>query len=202
MTSSLPPEIPTDPPAIPPVQYAQATLQPPKKSNWPSVVGTIGLIFGALGFLGGAQLVMLPTQFESQKKEMAALREMPNSPYNSKSGEPSMQRMFKMLEGMFEFPDWFPTWCKIGGILSMAVSGFYIFGALRLYQLKPDGPLLFCWAAALASVLALARIVVGISVWTLLSISLVMGPVVGGIADGVLCYITAKGDKEMFGKNT
>ncbi len=203
MTSSLPPEIPSEPPAIPPVRNTQGAQPPTRKSNWPKVVGIIGIIFGAIGLLGGAQLMMMPTMMETQKNMMADMQRMSESSYgNRRNSAPPPKELFGMFDKMFDMPEWFPVWSKIGGILAMAISGFYIFGAIRLLKLKPDGPSLFCWAAGLAISLAIVRIVVGVSVGSLMSFGLVLNAVFGGVADGVLCSITASGDKSMFKEKT
>ena len=200
MTSSQPPEIPPIPP-IPPVQYAQVVQAPPKVSSWPKVVGIIGIIFGAVGLLGGAQLLFMPKMMETQRGMMSEMRRMSESHQpDRRNPGPKPDEVFKMVENMFDLPPWFATWTIIGGSLAMAISAVYIFGAIRLIQLKAGAPSLFCWAAGLAVALAIVRVVVGVSIGSLMSISLILGAVCGGIADGVLFCITATGDKKMFGR--
>jgi len=195
------PEMPPSPPPIPPVQCAPpvGVAPGPGKPNWPKVVGIIGIIFGTLGLLGGVQLMVLPKTLETQQGIMVNMQEMAEktNPDQPDFNQPPKE-LFNVFNKMFDTPEWFGSWCLFGGALAAIISGGYVFAAIRLIQLKPGAPSLFCLLAGLAVVLAAARVAVGISVGSLMSISLVVGAVFGGIADGALLCVVASSDKKMF----
>ena len=218
MSSVPPPEIPVNPPPIAPVQPGRFVPQPgPGKSNWPKVVGILGIIFGAFGVIGGAQLIMAPSTMDFQKRMMSNMEksfdEHRSSPRDSevfpdrrdneafpdrRDTEASPKGLFTMFNAMFDTPEWFDTWCRVGGTLAVIISGFYIFAAIRLLQIKPGAVELFYSAAGLAIVLALVKVAVAVSLGSFMGIGLIMNGILGGIADLILFIVVATGSKEMF----
>ena len=199
MSASLPPEIPLNPPPIPPVQPGGPIPQlAPRKPSWPKVVGILGIIFGAFGVIGGAQLTVMPSMMDFQKGMMSNMEKTFEKQSNRRDFEAPPKEVFKMVKKMWDTPEWFGAWCKVGGILGMFISGFYIFAAIRILQIKPGAPGLFYSAAGLAITLALVKVGVAVALGSLLSISIVMGAIFGGVADIVLFIVVANGSKEMF----
>jgi len=220
MSASLPPEIPVSPPPIPPVQFGgPAALLVPKKPSWPKVVGILGIIFGAFGVIGGAQLIAMPNIMDFQKGMMSNMersfaehrssrRDTEMFPYprdsemspDRRDTEASPEGLFTMFNAMWDTPEWFDTWCRVGGTLAVLISGFYIIAAIRLLQIKPGAVGLFYSAAGLAIVLVLVKVGVGVYLGSLMSMGVVMNGVIGGIADIVLFIVVASGSKEMFAR--
>ena len=69
-----------EPRMAPPTQPG-LTPRPPRTSGWPNVVGTIAIVFGALGTLGGAWAIVAPVFVErmtslvpGQEASMAAMK--------------------------------------------------------------------------------------------------------------------------------
>ncbi len=218
MSASQPPEIPAGPPLMPPVQPGGPAAQlAPRKPNWPKVVGILGIIFGAFGVIGGAQLMAMPSMMDMQKGMMSSMEkaferrrpnrrdfEAPPDEENRSSRrdfEAPPKEVFKVFNKMFDIPDWFGTWCKVGGILAMLISGFYIFAAIRLLQIKSGAVGLFYCAAGLAIALALVKVGVAVSLGSLMSIGMIMGGIIGGVADVILFVVVATGSKEMFARH-
>ena len=209
MSASLPPEIPVNQPPIPPVQPGEPAMQlAPKKPSWPKVVGILGIIFGAFGVIGGAQLITAPSTIEKKKKLMSnmekSFEEHRSSPRDSevfpdrRDTEASPKGLFTMFNAMLDTPEWFGAWCKVGGILGILISGFYVFAAIRILQIKPGAVGLFYSAAGLAIALALVKVGVAVALGSLLSISIMVSAIIGGVADIVLFIVVANGSKEMF----
>jgi len=200
MSASLPPEIPLSPPPMPPVQGGGGVRQlAPKKPSWPKVVGILGIIFGAFGVIGGAQLIATPSMMDFQKGMMSNMEKLAErEQFNRRDSGPPPKEVFEMFNKIFDTPEWFDTWCRVGGALAMIISGFYIFAAIRLLQIKSGAVGLFYSAAGAAIVLALVKVAVAVSLGSLMSIGMMMGGIVGGIADIVLFIVVASGSKEMF----
>jgi len=200
MSASLPPEIPVNPPVIPPVQPGGPVPQlAPKKPSWPKVVGILGIIFGAFGVIGGAQLMATPSIMEFQKGMMSNMEKLSErQDFNRRNSGPPPKEVFKMVKKMWDTPEWFDTWCMVGGALAVIISGFYVFAAIRILQIKPGATGLFYSAAGLAIALALVKVAVAVSLGSLMSIGMMVGAIVGGIADIVLFIVVASGSKEMF----
>ncbi|MBL7220931.1 MAG: hypothetical protein ISS69_12505 [Phycisphaerae bacterium] len=211
MSASPPPEIPASPPPIPPVQFGgPAALLAPRKPSWPKVVGILGIIFGAFGVIGGAQLIATPNIMDFQKGMMSNMErsfaEHRSSRRDSemfpdrRDTEASPEGLFTMFNAMWDTPEWFDTWCRVGGTLAVLISGFYIIAAIRLLQIKPGAVGLFYSAAGLAIILVLVKVGVGVYLGSLMSMGVVMNGVIGGIADIVLFIVVASGSKEMFAR--
>jgi hypothetical protein len=162
------------------------------------VVGILGIIFGALGVIGGAQLMMMPSTMRLQKEIMSDMeRTMEEARPNRRGFESPPVKMSKVFDKMLDTPEWFDTWCRIGGPLAMLISGFYIFAAVRVLQIKPGAVGLFCSAAGLSIALSLTKVGIALSLASLMSIGMVMGGVVGGIVDVVLIIVVVSGNKKM-----
>ena len=202
MSASLPPEIPVNPPPIPPVQGAGPVAQfapAPRKPSWPKVVGILGIIFGAFGVIGGAQLIATPSIMDFQKGMMSNMEKFAEKQrVNRRDAGPPPEEVFKVVKQMWDTPEWFSTWCAIGGSLAMVISGFYIFAAIRILQIKPGAVGLFYSAAGLAIALAMVKVAVAVSMGSLMSISMMTGGIIGGVIDIVLFIVVASGSKEMF----
>jgi hypothetical protein len=128
-----------NPPPIPPVQSGQRVRQiAPEKPKWPKVVGILGIIFGSLGVIGGAQLIAMPNMMEMQKGMMSNMEKaFEEDRLNRRDSAPPPKEVFKMFKGIWETPEWFGAWCKIGGTLAILICGFYVFAAIRIIQTKP-----------------------------------------------------------------
>ena len=68
------------------------------------------------------------------------------------------------------------------------IGGLYLRGA----------PQWFCSIAAVAVLLAIAKVGVGASIGSLMSMGFVANGLIGGVADCVLLGVVASGDKKMF----
>jgi hypothetical protein len=163
------------------------------------VVGILGIIFGAFGLIGGVQLIMAPTTMAQQKQMMAHMEQtLEEDASRRRDVQPPARGVFRMFSGMFDTPEWFESWCRIGGTLVVLLSGFYIFAAIWLLRIRPGAPGMFCLAASLGIVMAIAKVVVALSLGSLMSIGMVMGGAVGGVIDIVLLAVVVSGNKERF----
>jgi hypothetical protein len=200
MSSSLPPELPATPPAAPPVQFSGAAgpLEP-KKPRWHIVVGTIVMVFGGMGLVGGVELMVSPRLFAQQKQVMDNMQKDMESARSGRRnpGQPPKE-FFKVFSDLYETPEWFGSWCLIGGISGMLVSGLYGVSGFRLLKIKRGAVGLFYLATGLSMAYALVQVGVGLAMMSLLGMLLVGSGIIGGIIDIVLIAVVANKDKEMF----
>jgi hypothetical protein len=115
------------------------------------VVGGLGILFGCLGILSASQQMMMPRMFEMQKQTFEGMRTMPAMQQGKVPFPPP--ELLKLIE----VPDWYESWGFAIQLASLAVAGFYLFAAIRLFQLAPGAVRLFCLAVAIAILAALAK---------------------------------------------
>ena len=107
-------------------------------------------------------------------------------------------RMFKIMEKMWDAPDWYDTWNLVVGMITLAVSGFYLFSAICLLQLKKYAIKLFYVAFAISIVFTVLKIVVAMVAMPSMGIFIFFGGTFGLIVNTVLLIVVATNNKEVF----
>ena len=169
-----------------------------KKPMWVTVAGILGIIVGCYGIFDGAQLLATLAMMAAHEKMMSSMEEAFEGQESATSRPGPPMNPFKMFKRMLDVPEWFGTWCVVWGILVLLVSGFYLYAAIRLLQVKPSSVKLFYWAACLDVALMVAHTVVVVATMSLLGMPTLLGGVFGAVTSVVLVIIVRSGDKRVF----
>jgi hypothetical protein len=178
-------------------------------------VGVLGILFGCLGILGGGQDLLMPKMVKMQKEMMEGFAKAPpqanqNQAPGSTSTNPQDNKatarnapdpaVFKTMEKMWDFPEWFGTWSIIVGSSKALISAFYLFAAICLLQVKPFAIRLFYWAAGASIALSTLKFAVAISAFSFMGMAMMAGGIFGALIDVVLIIVVATSDKSAFSK--
>lgn len=169
-----------------------------KRPTWATVVGIVGIIIGCFGILGGLQLIMMPKMMEMQKEMLSSMQEVIEKQESKDPQQAPPEEVFKMMEKMWDVPDWFGTYCATMGIAALFVCGFYVFAAIRLLQTKPTAIKLFYLAAGVAIGFGILKGVFAMATASFMVMSMMIGGLFGVVINIVLLIIAAGGDKEAF----
>lgn len=108
---------------------AQVEPDRAKRPVWSTVVGVLGVILALAGILGAVYFFAYPSIIQSGR-EWAAEIDVPSE-------------MKETMHDRLAVPFWFTPYCLVMGLAGLIASGAYLWGALRLLQLKKTGPTLF-----------------------------------------------------------
>lgn len=168
------------------------------RPTWATIVGVLGIILGCFGILGGGQLIIMPKMMEFQKEMFAEMqKEFDRYKEDEKQDVPPVE-MFKMFEKMWDFPDWYSRWCIALGIMALPISGFYLYAAICLLQLKRFAIKIFYLAVAISIGLALVKVTVSILAMSFMGINLLVGGIFSLVVNIVLLVVVATSNKEAF----
>jgi len=106
----------------------------PKRPTWATVVGVLGVLFAVAGILGAFYFLAYPSLIQSGRTWVEEI---------DVSSE-----MKQTMHDRLVVPSWFTPYCLVMGLAGLIASGVYLWGALRLLQLKRSGPTLFVRGAA------------------------------------------------------
>ena len=124
-----------------------------KPPAWGSAVGILGIIFGALGLVGGAHELMMPAMLDALKvtKSMkpAVARKLPKTENSCpeadgkscEKGNPTVR--FEPRKGQLARPDWAKSWFLVNGSLGLLLGGAYILASVFLLRVKRGAPTIF-----------------------------------------------------------
>lgn len=189
-----------------------------KRPGWVTVVGVLGIIMGCLGLLGAGQTIMMPRIMEFQRQMFSGMeraieneqsqRELKGAP-PKQGGRPRAwsetapadwppKEFFGLFNKMLAVPDWFNTWLVVSGVLGLLVSGFYLYAAIVLFQLKRRAVTFFYFAAGISIGFSAVKAAVALSAASFMGLSLVAGGTFGFVVNGVLLIVTATADKRAF----
>ena len=116
---------------------AQVEPTRPKRPTWATVVGVLGVLFAVAGILGALYFFAYPSLIQRGRTwvEGIDVSEMKQVGVSSE--------MKKTMHDRLVVPSWFTPYCLVMGLAGLIASGAYLWGALRLLQLKRSGPTLF-----------------------------------------------------------
>jgi hypothetical protein len=156
------------------------------RRRWKTVIGVLGVIFGSFGVMSATQVALTPMILEWQRKFMETIQ--------TQASQQGSGQMFGAVASMFEqflapTPWWFTPWCIGLGLVSLAVSAFYLFSAIWLILQKPSAPRCFC-VAMIASISTVVARIVGLAMARgLLGLMMGLGTMFGIVIDLVLLLI-------------
>lgn len=169
-----------------------------KRPTWATIVGVMGIIVGCLGILGGVQSITMPGMIDMQK---ALWTDMKASMEQHEITEPHRmpsEEIFRMMENMWDIPDWFSAFCLLSGIITLFVSGFYAFAAIRILQTHPAAIKLFYAAAAVSIGFTIMKAVFVMVALSFMGMSMIVGGLLGVVINVVLLFVVATSDKTVF----
>ena len=167
-----------------------------QKPTWAKVVGIIGIIIACFGLLGAWQTTNIPKMIKFQKEMMPQIEKRMAEKHQGSSEE-----TMKMMEKMWNVPEWFNGWCVIAGVITFMVSGFYLYASIGLMQIKKIAISLFYMAGGASIIFSVIKGFMAISAMSFMGISLVFGDVFGIIVNIILLIVVASGNKEAFQHN-
>jgi len=185
------------------------------------VVGVLGIIFSSLGIFGAGQEIMMPSLMKFQRQmfstmttamereaQRAARRKadaespeestVPDDDNAAAAGAEVPVAMFKSMQQMWAFPEWYGMWSVISGMIKLVLCGLYLFASIAMLQTKPFSIPLFYAVAGACVVLGLAKAVMAISTLSFMAMGMMMSGMFGAVIDLVLIMVVATGDKEVF----
>ncbi|MHC4253853.1 MAG: hypothetical protein ACYS9X_32470 [Planctomycetota bacterium] len=169
-----------------------------QRPTWVTIVGVMGIVLGCLGVIGGGQTMIMPKMLEMQKKMMSGMQESLEKQQSTRPQAMPPKAVFKMMEDMWDVPEWFGTYCIAAGVVGLLVSGFLVFACIQLLQTKPTAIGLMYLALGLDVSFAALRGVVAVSTMSFMGMAMMMGGMFGGVISAVLLIVVATSDKEAF----
>jgi len=189
-----------------------------KRPAWATVVGVLGIIFSCTGILGAGYEIMMPGMMKMQKEVFGAMqKDMTRKPpaqkadsVPSESEEPSAaggqtapapgppMEMFKVMEKMWDTPEWFGTWMVVGGTLKLLLCALYLFASIFLLQTKRFAIPMFYCAAGSSIALGVVKGVLAVLILPFIGMMVMFGGMFGVAIDVVLVAVVATGNKDAF----
>ncbi len=182
------------------------------------VVGVLGIIFACFGILGAGQDMLMPYMLTIQKEIFAGIEEQVEREEDSRRSETESaddhgkeyekrrgipydgppDAMFRMMENVWNFPDWFATWSITSGVFRLLINGFYIMASIMLLMVKPYSIRMFYIAAGTSIGFSIIKAGVLASALSFMVIAMMFGGIFGIIIDIVLIVVVAVSDKTAF----
>jgi hypothetical protein len=157
------------------------------RPRWKTVIGVLGIIFGCFGIMSASQTALMPTMLEIQRKMFLAMQAEAAKGAQAQAFAGPFAAMFEMFAG--PTPAWFAPWCVVMGLLTLIISGLYVFSAISLLLVKPWAPRLFCIALTASIVAAFARTIGLMLARGVLGMGMGFGAMFGVVIDVVLLLI-------------
>ena len=169
-----------------------------KRPTWVTIVGIMGIVFGCFGILGNGQMMIMPKMLKLQKKIWSGMKESfeKQEAKRPQSGPP--KAMLEAMEDMCDVPPWFGTYCVVAGIVSLLVSGFYVFASIQLLQTKSAAIKLFYSALGLDIGFTILKAGVAVASMSFMGMAMMMGGMFGVVVSVVMLVVVATGDKTAF----
>lgn len=161
-----------------------------KRPTWVTIIAILCILFGCYGIIAGAQETVLPKMLDMQKEAMSSL-------FSEGGNLPEQQKkILNQLTEMWNYPDWFPAWSVVSGVLKILVSIAYLIAGILLLQLKHYAVRVFYWAAGCSIAVALFKAIIYVAAMSFAGI--IMAGIFGWIIDIVLIVIVATSNKSAF----
>ncbi len=159
----------------------------PLRPRWMTAVGVLGIVFGCFGVLSASQTLLMPIILEWQRKIFTMMQAQA-------AKQPESRAFFSGFADIFDkflapLPTWFTPWSACLGLLSLAIAGAYVFGAIWMLLVKPSAPRIFCAALVASIAAAFLRAIGLIFARGLIGVAMGMGGVFGVVIDLILLIV-------------
>lgn len=177
-----------------------------KPPAWATIVGILGICFGALGLMGGGYELMMPMMMSMQKKMMEgmkeSIKEAPKAPASSAakpSGPPvDPKAVFKTFEDFMSVPPWYERFAYINGTLQLLLAALYILASVFLLLVRRGAATFFLAVAAVSAVRNLAAVAIGLSTGSFFAFWSVGAGAAGFLIDLVLSIVVLVSDRSAY----
>jgi hypothetical protein len=177
-----------------------------KPPTWATVVGILGVTFGAFGLMGGGYELMMPMMMSLQKRMMQGMKEtIKEQPQaqDSREGKTAAPQvnpdaLFKVMEDFMSGPPWYERFSYINGALQLVLSALYILASVFLLLLRRGAATFFVSVAAISALRNLVAIGAGISAGSFFAFWTVTSGSAGFLIDLVLIIVVAVSDRSMY----
>ena len=191
-------------------------MEPRKKPpTWGSVVGVLGICFGALGLLGGTYKLIMPAMFDMQNQMMESMKEAAKEAEKKKAEQspwpgdktrhgqnPPPDKVFESMENFWKFPPWYKTWSIANGVLQMILAAIYILACIFLLTVRRGAPTIFIGVAGASMIRNIASFGVGLASGSMLVFWSATSAVSGFLVDLVLVIVVAVSDRSAYFKDS
>lgn len=175
-----------------------------KTPTWATIVGVLGLCFGAMGTLSGAYGVLMPAMFSANSELMLVMkqtfygsRQYPAAPARRSDG--TLQAgSERFMEQLLRMPKWYARWSVADGATQLVLGMAYVLGALLLLLVRRGAPALFMAAAAASLLRNLISVALAVSAASLLAYWLLGTALCGALVDLGLLTTVALADKSAY----
>lgn len=165
------------------------------RPTWATIVGVLGIAFGALGMMNAGQTAILPQMLEWQRGFM---HEMTSSIPSQPNG-PKGEDVAKALDSIFgPVPGWFKPWSLAVGLIGLLNAVAYTYAMISLLLMKRFAVRLIYLCSGLGILLAVARGVAGIRALSFFGLNLMMSSAVSVAFHCVLLLVIAVNVKDTF----
>ncbi|MCP4715655.1 MAG: hypothetical protein GY868_11105, partial [Deltaproteobacteria bacterium] len=161
-----------------------------KKPQWATVIGIIGIMLGCFGLTEAVQTLAKPRLLLLQNGIVQHMHM--NGEERGSGSEEKVHRESNIQH----VPPWFKTWCTASGLTALIISGFYLFTAIRLFQLKPGALQLFIPAVVLSLCFAFIKVTVMLSITIFAGSPLLTGLIIGAVINLLLLTLAANTEQQ------
>jgi hypothetical protein len=171
-----------------------------KTPTWVTVVGILGICFGALGLMGGSYEMAMPTMISMQKKMIESMKESAKearekSPYPDKPNQTQTQidptSMFETMEDFMSVPPWYSKYTYTNGSLQLTLGALYILASIFLLLGKRGAIPFFLSIAAVSAVRNIVALAAGICMTSFIAFWSMATGAWGFLIDLVLIIVVA-----------
>lgn len=148
------------------------------------VLGALGLCFGAVGLLAGAQDLALPYLVEIQKQAADRVTDSLSLQSPAIPGEDDADAVD--LGRWLERPPWHPAYAGAMAAVRGLLGALLIFASLRLILFRPGSDRLFLFVTGASAVRNLVAAAVGVAAGSVLALVTVTAGLLGFVLDGAL----------------
>jgi hypothetical protein len=177
-----------------------------KPPAWATIVGILGICFGALGLMGGGYELMMPMMMSMQKKMMEGMKDSikqapkASAPSAAKPSEPPVDPrvIFKTFEEFMSMPPWYERFSYINGTLQLLLAALYILASVFLLVVRRGAATFFVAVAAVSSLRNLAAVAIGLSSGSFMAFWSVAAGAAGFLIDLVLSIVVLVSDRSAY----
>jgi len=176
----------------------------PKTPTWATLVGVLGICFGALGTLSGAYGVLTPAMLSMQRELIGTMHQSMPAGNGAQSGTAApaggtlLSNPEAFVERLLTVPRWYVRWSVVNGVAQLLLGIAYLLSALFLLLMRRRAPGLFIAVAGASLVRNMIAIGVAVFTASLLAYWALGSALCGALVDLALLVTVALADKSAY----